>query len=96
VTIVVFVAVQDVTTSYTYTQFKHGSFKLQNSAYLIRILQHFRLFLCPALASELNTEDVNRAVGNLKNNKATGTGGIHPGLIKYGGNKLLNGIYEMN
>jgi len=24
-----------------------------------------------------------------------GTGGIHPGLIKYGGNKLLNRIYEL-
>ena len=32
---------------------------------------------------------------NLKNKKATGTGGIHQGLIKYGGNKLLNRIYEL-
>jgi len=32
---------------------------------------------------------------NLKNNKAARTGGIHPGLIKYGGNKLLNRIYEL-
>jgi len=32
---------------------------------------------------------------NLKNNKAAQTGGIHPGLIKYGGNKLLNRIYEL-
>ena len=29
---------------------------------------------------------------NLKNNKADG---IHPELIKYGGNKLLNRIYEL-
>jgi len=32
---------------------------------------------------------------NLKNNKAAGTDGIHPELIKYGGNKLLNRIYEL-
>jgi hypothetical protein len=30
----------------------------------------------------------------LKNKKATETDGIHPILIKYGGNKLLNSIYE--
>jgi hypothetical protein len=32
---------------------------------------------------------------NLINNKPAGTGGIHPGLIKYGGNKLLNRINEL-
>jgi len=32
---------------------------------------------------------------NLKNNNAAGTDGIHPELIKYGGNKLLNRIYEL-
>ena len=32
---------------------------------------------------------------NLKNNKAAGTNGIHPELIKYIGNKLLNRIYEL-
>ena len=32
---------------------------------------------------------------NLKNNKVAGTDGIHPELIKYGGNKLLNTIYEL-
>jgi len=32
---------------------------------------------------------------NLKNNKAAGTDGIYPELIKYGGNKLLNRIYEL-
>jgi len=32
---------------------------------------------------------------NLKNNKAAQTGGINPGLIKHGGNKLLNTIYEL-
>jgi hypothetical protein len=31
---------------------------------------------------------------NVKNNKVAGTDGIHPKLIKYGGNKLLNKIYE--
>ena len=32
---------------------------------------------------------------NLKNNKTAATNGIHLELIKYGGNKLLNGIYEL-
>jgi len=32
---------------------------------------------------------------NLKNKKASGTDYIHPGLIKYGGNYLLNRIYEL-
>jgi len=30
-----------------------------------------------------------------KNNKAAGTDGIYPELIKYGRNKLLNRIYEL-
>ena len=37
---------------------------------------------------ELTIEDVRKAMRNLKENIAPGTGGIHPGLIKYGGNKL--------
>jgi len=32
---------------------------------------------------------------NLKNNKVAGTDGIHPELIKYGGNKLPNRIYAL-
>jgi hypothetical protein len=32
---------------------------------------------------------------NLKIHKAPETGAIHPGLMKYGGNKLLNRIYEL-
>ena len=52
VTTVMFVAVKDVATSYKHTQFKHASFKLQNSTHLIRIPQHFKLLSCPALASE--------------------------------------------
>ena len=41
------------------------------------------------------TEDVKEAIRNSKNNKAAGTDGIHPELIKYGGNKLLNRMYEL-
>ena len=33
----------------------------------------------------LTIEDVQKAIRNLKNNKAAGTYGIHPQLIKYGG-----------
>ena len=36
-----------------------------------------------------------KAIRNLKNNKAAGTNRIHPELIKYGGNKLLNRMYEL-
>jgi hypothetical protein len=32
---------------------------------------------------------------NLKSNKVVGTDGTHPELIKYGGNKPLNKIYEL-
>jgi len=44
---------------------------------------------------ELTIQDVKKATRNLKNNKVAGTDGIHPELIKYGGNKLLNRIYEL-
>ena len=41
-------------------------------------------------------KDVKKAImRSLKNNKAAGTDGIHLEWIKYGGNKLLNGIYEL-
>jgi uncharacterized protein YqeY len=43
---------------------------------------------------ELTTEDVKKAIRNLKNNKGAGTDGIHPELIKYGGDKLLNKMYD--
>jgi len=39
---------------------------------------------------ELAIEDIKKTMGNLKNKRATGTDGIHPELIKYGENKLLN------
>jgi len=44
---------------------------------------------------ELTVEDVNEAIRNLKNNKAAGPDRIHLELIKYGGNKLLNRMYEL-
>jgi hypothetical protein len=44
---------------------------------------------------ELTIEDVKKAKRNLKNNKAAGTDRIHPELIQYGGNKLLNRMYEL-
>jgi hypothetical protein len=44
---------------------------------------------------ELTTEDLKKAIRNLKNNKAAGTDGIHLELIQYGGNKLLNRMYEV-
>jgi len=44
---------------------------------------------------EFTLQDVKKAMRNLKNNKAAGTDGIHPELIKYGGNKLLNRVYEL-
>ena len=44
---------------------------------------------------ELTIEDVKEAIRNLKNNKAAGPEGIHLELIKYGGNKFLNRMYEL-
>jgi len=46
-------------------------------------------------AEELTISDVKKAIRNLKNNKAAGTDGIHPELIKYRGNKLLTRMYEL-
>jgi hypothetical protein len=44
---------------------------------------------------ELMIEDVRKIMRNLKNNKAAGTDGIQPELIKYRGIKLLNRMYEI-
>jgi len=44
---------------------------------------------------ELTTEDVQKAIRNLKNNKAAGIDGIELELIKYRGIKLLNRMYEL-
>ena len=44
---------------------------------------------------QLTIENVKKAIGNLKNNMAAGTDGIHLELIIFGGNKLLNRMYEL-
>jgi len=44
---------------------------------------------------ELTIKDVKKAIRNLKNNKEVGTDGIHHELIKHGGDKLLNRMYEL-
>jgi len=44
---------------------------------------------------KLTTEDVKKGNKKLKNNKVAGTDGIHPELIKYRGDKLLNRMYEL-
>jgi hypothetical protein len=44
---------------------------------------------------EITIEDVEKATRNLKNSKAAGSDGIHSELIKYGGYKLSNRIYEL-
>jgi hypothetical protein len=44
---------------------------------------------------EVTIEDVKKTTRNLKNNKAAGTDEIHPKLMKYRGNKLLNGMYNL-
>jgi len=52
---------------------------------------HYLILSC----NRLTTEDVKKAMINLKNNKAAGTDGIYPEFKKYGGNKPLNRIYEL-
>jgi hypothetical protein len=42
------------------------------------------------------TADIKKAIRNLKINKAAGTDGIHPELIKYGGNNLMNIMYKLD
>jgi hypothetical protein len=44
---------------------------------------------------EITVEDVEKVIRNLKINKAAGNDGIHSELIKYGGDKLLNRVYEL-
>jgi len=44
---------------------------------------------------ELTIENMKKAIKKKNNNQAVGTDGIHPELIKYGGNKLLNRMYEL-
>jgi hypothetical protein len=44
---------------------------------------------------EPTIEGVEKAIKNLKNNKAAGSDGIQPELLKYRGNKSLNRVYEL-
>ena len=44
---------------------------------------------------EITIEDVEKAVRSLRNNKVPGMNGIQSELIKYGGYRLLNRIYEL-
>jgi hypothetical protein len=44
---------------------------------------------------EPTIEDVEKATRNLKNNKAAGSGGIQPELLKHKRTKLLNRVYEL-
>ena len=44
---------------------------------------------------EITIEDVEKAIRNLRNNKAAGTDGIHSELIEYGGNKLLSRMHDL-
>jgi len=44
---------------------------------------------------ELTIEDVKRTIRNFNSNKAAEIDGIHQELIKYGGDKLLNRMYEL-
>ena len=48
-----------------------------------------------AVEVEPTTEDVKKAMINVKDNKAAGTDGVHLECIKYGRNKVLNRIYEL-
>ena len=50
---------------------------------------------CEVEVEEITIEDVEKAVRNLKNNKVPGTDGMQSELIKYGGYRLLNRIYEL-
>ena len=69
--------------------------KLLNVDELMKLIKIRNRESNEAEVDEPTVEDVKTAKRNLKNNKAAGTEGKHPELIKYGGNKLLNRIYEL-
>lgn len=43
----------------------------------------------------LSYEEVKRALGKLKNNKAPGQDGIPTELLRYGGKTLTSALYEL-
>ena len=76
-------------------KWKEYFYKLLNTEEQKKIIKIGNREINEVEVENLTTEDVKKAMENLKNNKAAGTDGVHPELIKYRGNKLLNRIYEL-
>ena len=74
---------------------KEYFYKLLNKGRPREMIKKGNKEICIVEVEELTTEDVKKGIKNLINNKAAGTDGIHLELIKYGGNKLLNRMYEL-
>jgi PHP family Zn ribbon phosphoesterase len=68
--------------------------KLMNTEEQTELIKKGNKEISKVEAEELTTEDVKKAIRNLKNERVAGTDGIHPELIKYRGDILLNRIYE--
>jgi len=67
--------------------------KLLNTEKLGELIKKGNKEISEVEVEELTIENIKKAI-NLKNEVA-GTNGIHLELIKYGGNKLLNRLYEL-